>query len=143
MKSTMMRVAAGTALGGALFLSGMGIANAAPRDGQVDLALGTAGVLEDVPIGSAAQIAAGVCDTDVAQVTRTAETVDGDGVQQNVCNNTVGAVELRQNEATEEDTAQEPATEGTQGSETAAPESSSTPTTSAAPEEGESSDDGS
>lgn len=99
MKSTMKRMTVGAALGGALFLSaGMGIANAQPRDGQVDLALGTAGVLEDVPIGAAAQVAAGVCDSDIGQITTLAETVDANGAQTNVCNNTIGAVEFRQNE---------------------------------------------
>lgn len=99
MKSTMKQMTVGAALGGALlFSAGMGIANAQPRDGQVDLALGTAGVLEDVPIGAAAQVAAGVCDTDLGQITTLAETVDANGAQTNVCNNTVGAVEFRQNE---------------------------------------------
>ncbi|AKS35625.1 hypothetical protein [Mycolicibacterium goodii] len=118
MKSTVKRVTVGAALGGALFLSaGMGIANAQPRDGQVDLALGTAGVLEDVPIGAAAQVAAGVCDSDIGQITTLAETVDANGAQTNVCNNTVGAVEFRQNEGAPA-TAEEP-----QGTEQGAEES--------------------
>ena len=99
MKSTVKRMTVGAALGGALFLSaGMGIANAQPRDGQVDLALGTAGVLEDVPIGAASQVAAGVCDSDIGQITTLAETVDANGAPTNVCNNTIGAVEFRQND---------------------------------------------
>lgn len=44
--STFKRVTVGTALGGALLLSaGMGLANAEARDGQVDVVVGTAGVL--------------------------------------------------------------------------------------------------
>ncbi|MFN3002702.1 hypothetical protein [Mycolicibacterium wolinskyi] len=123
MKSTIKRVTVGAAFGGALFLSaGMGIANAQPNDGQVDLALGTAGVLEDVPIGTAAQIAAGVCDGEVAQVTTVAQNVDASGTQQNVCNNNVGAVEFKQNEgAPAEGAAEQPegAAEGSEGSGTA------------------------
>lgn len=121
-KTTMKRVTAGAALGGAMFFAaGLGIANAQPSDGQVDLLLGTAGVLNNVPLGAASQIAAGVCDSDVAQVTRVAENVDTSGAQQNVCNSTIGAVEFRQNEGTapaaeapaEEPTAEAPAEEPT------------------------------
>lgn len=137
MKSTMKRMTVGAALGGALFLSaGMGIANAQPRDGQVDLALGTAGVLEDVPIGAAAQVAAGVCDSDIGQITTLAETVDANGAQTNVCNNTVGAVEFRQNEgapaSAEEPQAAEESTDGASADGTGPAEgtdSSTAPTT--------------
>ncbi|MBU8821813.1 hypothetical protein [Mycolicibacterium goodii] len=131
MKSTMKRMTVGAALGGALFLSaGMGIANAQPRDGQVDLALGTAGVLEDVPIGAAAQVAAGVCDSDIGQITTLAETVDANGAQTNVCNNTVGAVEFRQNEGAPA-SAEEPqaAEESTDGASAEGTDSSTAPTT--------------
>jgi hypothetical protein len=100
MTSTVKRVTVGAALGAALFMSaGVGIANAQPSDGQVDLVLGTAGVLEDVTLGAAAQIAAGVCDREIAQVTPVVENVDVTGAQQNVCSNTLGAVDFRQNEA--------------------------------------------
>lgn len=122
MKSTVKRMTVGAALGGALFLSaGMGIANAQPRDGQVDLALGTAGVLEDVPIGAASQVAAGVCDGDIGQITTLAETVDANGAQTNVCNNTIGAVEFRQNDgapasAEEPQSNQQGTQESTEGS---------------------------
>ncbi|WP_102145966.1 hypothetical protein [Mycobacterium hubeiense] len=137
MKSTAKRVTVGAALGGALFLSaGTGVATADPRDGQVDIALGTAGVLEDVPIGAASQLAAAVCDVEVNQVQPVAETVDADGVQKNVCASTVGAVDFRQNEADEpEATAdqQDDAADDTGNAEETAPaeETETTPTTEA------------
>ena len=117
-KTTMKRVTAGAALGGAMFFAaGLGIANAQPGDGQVDLLLGTAGVLDNVPLGAASQIAAGVCVGDVAQVTWVAEYVVTCGAQQIVCNTTIGAVEFRQNAGTapaaEEPTAEAPAEEPT------------------------------
>ncbi|MGV0741307.1 hypothetical protein [Mycolicibacterium sp. XJ870] len=132
MKSTLKRVTVGTALGGALFLSaGMGVANAQPRDGQVDVVIGTVGVLEDVPIGAATQIAGGVCDREVGQVTPIAETVDANGAQTNVCNNNLGAVDFRQNEgAPAAGTAEQPegTSEGAEGSG-AAEETPAAPTT--------------
>ena len=134
--STFKRVTVGTALGGALLLSaGMGVANAEARDGQVDVVVGTAGVLEDVPIGAAAQVAANLCDRPDAQVTPTAQEVDVNGTQQNVCSATIGAVELRQNDAgTAEGAAEEQEGTGTaQGTETTAPSTSAAPTTTPAP----------
>lgn len=137
MKSTIKRVTVGAVLGGALFLSaGMGIANAQPSDGQVDLALGTAGVLEDVPIGAAAQIAAGVCDGEVAQVTTVAQNVDASGTQQNVCSNNVGAIDFRQNEGAPAEGAAEQPEGATEGSG-AAEESEPAPTTPAEEGSGE------
>lgn len=101
MKSMLKRVTVGATLGGALLLSaGMGTANAAPRDGQIDVIVGTAGVLQNVPLSSAVKIAAGVCSSDATQLTQAAETVDASGTQQNVCTNEVGAVAFRQNDGT-------------------------------------------
>jgi hypothetical protein len=103
-KMTMTRVTAGAALGGALLLfGGAAAANAEPGDGRVDLAIGTAGVLTGVPIETATQIAAGVCDTDAMTISSVAESVDASGSQQSVCNNDIGAVDFRQNTATVED----------------------------------------
>ena len=99
-KTTVTRVTAGAALGSALFLfGGAAAANAEPADGRVDLAIGTAGVLTSVPIETATQIAAGVCDSDAASITTAAESVDASGTQQSVCNNALGAVDFRQNSA--------------------------------------------
>ena len=73
----MKNVAAGTVLGGSLlFAAGLGIATAQPDtapDGLVNVTIGNAGVLENVKAADAAQIAAGVCDIDVAQVTTLAD----------------------------------------------------------------------
>lgn len=136
MESTVKRMTVGAALGGALLISaGMGVANAEARDGQVDVALGTAGVLDDVPIGAAAQIAASVCDRESGQVTPVAENVDVTGALQNVCNNNLGAIELRQNDA-DGVAEQQDATE-----ETTAPEDTETaPATTTAPETPEETD---
>jgi hypothetical protein len=136
MENTVKRLTVGAALGGALLLSaGMGVANAEPGDGRVDVALGTAGVLDNVPLGAASQIAASVCDRDFGQVTPVAENVDVTGAVQNVCNNTLGAIELRQNTAdTAPDTgAAEQQPDATE--ETAVPEDTETaPTTTVAPD---------
>ena len=103
-KMTFTRVTAGAALGSALLLfGGAAAANAEPGDGRVDLAIGTAGVLTGVPIETATQIAAGVCDTDASTISSVAESVDTSGAQQSVCNNDIGAVDFRQNTATVED----------------------------------------
>lgn len=103
-KTTVTRVTAGAALGSALFLfGGAAAANAEPADGRVDLAIGTAGVLTSVPIETATQIAAGVCDSDAASITTAAESVDASGSQQSVCNNELGAVDFRQNGTTVEE----------------------------------------
>ncbi|MDV3127442.1 hypothetical protein M1247_21130 [Mycobacterium sp. 21AC1] len=98
---TFKRVTVGAALGGALFFSaGVGLAGAEAQDGQVDVAVGSAGVLEDVSVASAAQLASKVCDGDVNQVTSAAQTVDANGTEQNVCSNNIGAVSFRQNDGT-------------------------------------------
>ncbi len=99
-KSTLTRITAGAAMGGAFLLfGGAAAANAQPGDGRVDLAIGTAGVLTSVPIETASQIAAGVCDdADLATITSTAQSVDADGTQQSVCTSTeIGAIDFRQN----------------------------------------------
>ena len=119
---------AGAALGSALFLfGGAAAANAEPADGRVDLAIGTAGVLTGLPIEAASQIAAGVCDSDTAEITTAAESVDASGTQQSVCNNALGAVDFRQNGTSVEDGASgvidAPGTaEGTSFSEEPAPD---------------------
>lgn len=103
-KMTFTRVTAGAALGSALLLfGGAAAANAEPGDGRVDLAIGTAGVLTGVPLETATQIAAGVCDSDATTISTVAESVDASGAQQSVCNNDIGAVDFRQNTATVED----------------------------------------
>jgi hypothetical protein len=56
-----------------------------------------------VPIETASQIAAGLCDSDAATITTAAENVDASGSQQSVCNNAVGAVDFRQNGTSVED----------------------------------------
>lgn len=121
MKNSMFkRVTIGTALGGALLLSaGMGVANAEARDGQVDVLVGTAGVLNNVPIGAASQVAASLCDRERPQVTPVAEQVDVDGAQQNICSNILGAIDLRQNDGSTAQVAAE-APEGTEAAETPA-----------------------
>ncbi len=98
-KSTLTRVTAGAAMGGAFLLfGGAAAANAEPGDGRVDLAIGTAGVLTGVPIETASKIAAGVCDTDQSTIASTAESVDASGAQQSVCTSPeIGAVDFRQN----------------------------------------------
>ena len=129
MNSTMKRVTIGTALGGALLASvGLGLANAEPRaDGQVDVVVGTAGTLHNVPVATAAQIVGSVCNRDVGQVTSAVEAVDANGGDQNVCDSTLGAVDLRQNDSSS-------AEEGTQSAPTTAPSTkSTTPTSSALP----------
>ncbi|WP_029368471.1 hypothetical protein [Mycobacterium sp. UM_WWY] len=128
MKSTMKRVTVGTALGGALLASvGLGLANAEPRgDGQVDVVVGTSGTLHNVPVATAAQIVGSVCNRDVGQVTPAVEAVDANGGDQNVCNSSLGAVDLRQNDSSN--------AEGTQSAPTTAPSTkSTTPTSSALP----------
>lgn len=100
-KSTLTRVTVSAAAGGAMLLfGGMGTASAAPADGQVDLAIGTAGVLSNVPVQSAAQIAADICGGDVNQLAPAAENVDASGTQQAVCSYTLGSVDFLQNGST-------------------------------------------
>ena len=103
----MKNVAAGTVVGGSLlFTAGLGIAAAQPDtapapDGLVNVSFGNAGVLEDVKAADAAQIAAGVCDLEVDQVTKLAETTEADGTEQSVCTNSLGSVLIQQNVAAE------------------------------------------
>lgn len=103
-KMTVTRVTAGAAVGSALLLfGGAAAANAESGDGRVDLAIGSAGVLTSVPIETATQIAAGVCDSDASTISSAAQSVDASGSQQSVCNNEIGAVDFRQNTASVED----------------------------------------
>lgn len=101
----MKNVAAGTVIGGSLlFTAGMGIAAAQPDtapapDGLVNVTLGSAGVLKDVKAADAAKIAAGVCDLDVNQVTKMADTTEVDGSEQMVCASSLGTVLIQQNVA--------------------------------------------
>ena len=101
MRNAIKNVAAGTVIGGSLlFTAGLGIATAQPEtapDGLVNVSLGNAGVLEDVKVVDAAQIAAGVCDMEVDQVTTLAETTEADGTEQTVCTNGLGSVLIQQN----------------------------------------------
>ncbi|WP_245908595.1 hypothetical protein [Mycobacterium neglectum] len=105
MRNVMKNVAAGTVIGGSLlFTAGLGIATAQPEtapDGLVNVSLGNAGILEDVKAADAAQIAAGVCDLEVDQVTTMAETTEADGTEQTVCTNSLGSVLIQQNAAVE------------------------------------------
>jgi hypothetical protein len=100
MKNVAKTIAAGAVLGGSLaFTAGLGLASAQPApapDGLVNVAIGDAGVLEDVAVADAAQIAAGVCDIEVDQVTTMAETADAEGTEQAVCTNDLGAVLILQ-----------------------------------------------
>jgi hypothetical protein len=104
MRNTVKRATAGAALGGSLFFTaGLGIALAQPdtaSDGLVNLSLGSAGVLEDVKVESAVEIAAAVCSGIAvpAQVTSTAGNVDTSGTEAVVCTkNNLGAVTISQN----------------------------------------------
>ena len=109
MRNVMKNVAAGTVIGGSLlFTAGLGIATAQPEtapDGLVNVSLGNAGVLEDVKAADAAQIAAGVCDLEVDQVTTLAETTEADGTEQSVCTNSLGSVLIQQNGAGQSESA--------------------------------------
>lgn len=97
MRNVVKSATAGAALGGALFFTaGLGMAQAAPQDGQVDLALGDTAAVEDVDAATAAKIAAELCDdADVAQVTQAAQTADADGVEQNVCQSELGPITVK------------------------------------------------
>jgi len=116
----MKNAAAGTVIGGSLlFTAGMGIAAAQPDtapapDGLVNVTLGSAGVLKDVKAADAATIAAGVCDLEVNQVTKMAETTEADGSEQMVCASSLGSVLIQQNVAAEAEGLPAPA-EGTSG----------------------------
>lgn len=127
MRNIAKNAAAGAMLGGSLlFAAGLGLANAQPDttgDNQVNVVIGNAGVLEDVEVAAAAQIAAGVCDVEVDRVTTIAESVEADGGEQNVCTNNLGAVSIQQNGPGQ--------SENTPGQAEETPTAPATPTTSA------------
>ncbi len=95
------KLTAGAVLGGSLlFTAGVGIAMAQPNtatDSRVNISFGNAGVLEDVDVTAAAQIAADVCHTDVNSVKALAQAADTEGTDQTVCTNTLGTVAIQQN----------------------------------------------
>jgi hypothetical protein len=102
MRNIVKRATAGAALGGSLFFTaGLGIALAQPDtadDDLVNLSLGNVGVLEDVNVAAAAQIATGVCGgLVVPQVTTTVESVDTSSTETVVCTNNLGAISVSQN----------------------------------------------
>jgi hypothetical protein len=103
MRNTVKRATAGAALGGSLFFTaGLGIALAQPdtaNDDVVNLTLGSAGVLEDVNVDSAVEIAAAVCSGIAVpeQVTTSADGVDATGTEAVVCTNNLGAITISQN----------------------------------------------
>jgi len=101
MMNVMKNIAVGTVFGGSLlFTAGLGIATAQPDtapDGLVNVTVGNAGVLENVKAADAAQIAAGVCDMEIDQVTTLAESTDAEGTEQSVCTNQLGSVLIQQN----------------------------------------------
>jgi hypothetical protein len=108
MGNIVKRATAGAALGGSLlFAAGLGIAYAQPDtapntadDDLVNLSLGDAGVLEDVNVTSAVQIASAVCSgIAVPQVTTSADGVDATGTEAAVCTNNLGAITISQNGA--------------------------------------------
>lgn len=95
------RLTAGAVLGGSLlFTAGVGMAMAQPdtaQDSRVNISFGNAGVLQDVDVTAAAQIAADVCHTDVNSVNALAKAADTEGTDQTVCTNTLGTVAIQQN----------------------------------------------
>lgn len=99
MRKVVKNAAAGALMGGSLlFSAGLGIATAQPDATQTDrvnVAIGTAGVLEDVTVTDAAQIAAALCDVEVAQVNSVAEAVVTNGGEQVVCTNNLGSVNIQ------------------------------------------------
>ena len=103
MRNIVKRATAGAALGGSLFFTaGLGIALAQPDtagDRLVNLTLGNVGVLEDVNVDAAAQIAVGVCGGGLVlpDVTTTVTGVDTNGTETVVCTNNLGAVTISQN----------------------------------------------
>jgi hypothetical protein len=116
MRNIVKNMAAGAVLGGSLlFAAGLGIANAQPEtvdDDLVNLSLGTAGVLEDVNVASAVQIAAAVCGgVAVPQVTTSADSVDATGTEAVVCTNNLGAITISQNGPGQSENAPAPAGE--------------------------------
>ncbi|RWA21897.1 hypothetical protein MELE44368_14475 [Mycolicibacterium elephantis DSM 44368] len=95
----MKNAAAGALMGGSLlFTAGLGVATAQPDATQTDrvnVAIGTAGVLEDVSVTDAAQIAAALCDVEVSQVNSVVESVVTNGDEQVVCTNNLGSVNIQ------------------------------------------------
>ena len=70
MRTLVKRVAGGTAIGGALLMTGgLGVAAAQPpvviNDGLVNVTLGDITILEDVNVGVAAAVVAQICDVNV------------------------------------------------------------------------------
>ena len=128
MRNLAKTIAAGAVLGGSLaFTAGLGLAGAQPdraNDDLVNLSLGSAGVLEDVNVTSAVQIAAAVCGgVAVPDVTTSADGADATGAEAVVCTNTLGAITISQNGPGQSENAP-----GQQPAETPATE---TPTTTA------------
>jgi hypothetical protein len=120
MTNILKTTAVGAAVGGSLLFAGLGIANAQPMpapapDGLVNVSIGEAGVLKDVKAVDAAQIAAGVCDMQVDQVTKLAQTTEADGTEQTVCTNSLGSVLIQQNGAAEVEGLPAAPAEGTPG----------------------------
>lgn len=103
---TAKTLTAGVVMGGSLlFTAGMGAAMAQPdaasdnaaSDNRVNVTIGDAGVLEDVDVAAATQIAAAVCDTDQNSVSALAQAADTEGTDQTVCTNNLGTVVIQQN----------------------------------------------
>ncbi|VEG44901.1 Uncharacterised protein [Mycolicibacterium flavescens] len=92
---------AGAVMGGSLlFTAGLGMAMAQPdtaQDNRVNVSIGNAGVLHDVDVTAAAQIAADVCHTDVNSVNALAQATDTEGTEKRVCTNNLGTVTIQQN----------------------------------------------
>ncbi|MGE2726550.1 hypothetical protein [Mycolicibacterium pulveris] len=99
MRNVVRNAAAGALMGGSLlFTAGLGVATAQPDNAQndrVNVAIGTAGVLEDVTVADAAQIAAALCDVEVDQVNSVAEAVLNNRAEQVVCTNNLGSVNIQ------------------------------------------------
>ncbi|BBY79892.1 hypothetical protein MPUL_10500 [Mycolicibacterium pulveris] len=99
MRKVVKNAAAGALMGGSLlFTAGLGVATAQPDATQTDrvnVAIGTAGVLEDVSVTDAAQIAAALCDVEVSQVNSVVESVVTNGDEQVVCTNNLGSVNIQ------------------------------------------------
>ncbi|MGV0872811.1 hypothetical protein [Mycolicibacterium sp. XJ879] len=101
MRNVVRNAAAGALMGGSLlFTAGLGVATAQPDDAQnnndrVNVAIGTAGVLENVAVTDAAQIAAALCDVEVAEVNSVTESVLNNGTEQVVCTNNLGSVNIQ------------------------------------------------
>ncbi|UXA19036.1 hypothetical protein [Mycobacterium sp. SMC-4] len=103
--TTLLRgAAAGTAVGGLLFATGLAVAHAQPEppptagDGLVTVLVGEAVAHDGVSPETAASAVAEVCGGDPAEITALAQTVDAEGVAQTVCTGTAqGDVLIIQN----------------------------------------------